>query len=153
MLPEKSDGEQSETGGDDEVRIKENNINMKLEKEAIESIQDQTSAMDKIQSEKASESRFSIMKYLKRDKKNDDGGSSSKVDDNGLPSYSEAMDSLPPEPTEQSTSVTFADGATQTNLDEPAVEEEEDVKEEAKEQEEEGEEKPERFRFFKFRKS
>ena len=148
MLPERSEGEQSETGGDDE--IKDNNINMKLEKEALESIQDQTAALDKIQSEK--ESRFSFMKYLKRDKKDEDAGNSSKVEDNGLPSYSEAMDSLPPEPPEPSTSVTFADGATQTNLDEPAVEEEEEVKAEDKEKEEE-EEKPERFRFFRFRKS
>ena len=150
MLPERSEGEQSETGGDDE--IKDNNINMKLEKEALESIQDQTAALDKIQSEK--ESRFSFMKYLKRDKKDEDVGNSSKVkvEDNGLPSYSEAMDSLPPEPPEPSTSVTFADGATQTNLDEPAVEEEEEVKAEDKEKEEE-EEKPERFRFFRFRKS
>ena len=156
MLPGSSgdDGAEQSKTRDDEVSITENMINMKLEKEAVITIQDQTAELEKAGGS-SSEPRFSFMKYLKRsDKKESEVDTSNQeVEDTsrtGLPSYSEAMDSMPPD-----TSNNMVDGATQTNFDtEEVTEDKEETREEtANNDEEQEEEKPARFRFFRFTKS
>lgn len=144
------------------LEVAQNEINMEREKVALDSIQSQANELDKYLEGKT-EPRFSFMKYLRRDKNREPqgedmeapstSGATPGLDDNGLPSYSEAtMDSLTME--ESQVNSKMVDGATQT-----AVEEEvEDNSEENKEPEEEDtdlENKPEkdnprRFRFFNF---
>ena len=70
MLPGSSgeDGAEQSKTRDDEVSITENMINMKLEKEAVITIQDQSAELEKAGGS-SSEPRFSFMKYLKRSDK------------------------------------------------------------------------------------
>ena len=143
--------------------VKQNDINMEIEKEEVNSIQKQANEIEKLQSEKT-ESRFSFMKFLRKENKKEEESSSNtdptgnlEIDDNGLPSYSEAtMDPLGPKETNVDP-VTFADGATQT-MDEQVVNDEDtkallgqDEKSEENENTNEiEEEKPKRFKFLNF---
>ena len=144
------------------LEVAQNEINMEREKEALDSIQSQANELDKYLEGK-SEPRFSFMKYLRRDKNRDrepqgedieapsTSGATAGLDDNGLPSYSEAtMDSLTME--ESQVTSKMVDGATQT-----AVEGEDNSKENKEPEELDAniENKPEndnprRFRFFNF---
>ena len=143
------------------LEVAQNEINMEREKVALDSIQSQANELDKYLEGKT-EPRFSFMKYLRRDKnrepqREDDmeapstSGVTPGLDDNGLPSYSEAtMDSLTLE--ESQVPSKMVDGATQTAVEE---EEGEDNSEESKEVDTDLESKPEkdnsrRFRFFNF---
>ena len=144
------------------LEVTQNEINMEREKEAIDSIQSQSNELDKYLEGK-SEPRFSFMKYLRRDKNrpsedNEDApastsGSGPVLDNNGLPSYSEATmeDTLTAE--DSATSSKMVDGATQTR-GEP--EEPGDTGEagagagDTEHQTETG--NPKRFRFFNFTK-
>ena len=159
MQPEQgpSNKEEKEVIGEE---VKQNDINIDIEKEVVNSIQKQAKEIEKIQSGN-NESRFSFMKYLKRENKKEqestskpDHSEKANTDDNGLPSYSEAtMDSLGPEESKMDP-VTFADGATQTLEEEILNDDDTETLLEQGENTEESEkiedEKPQRFRFFNF---
>ena len=116
------------------LEVTQNEINMEREKEAIDSIQSQSNELDKYLEGK-SEPRFSFMKYLRRDKNrpsedNEDAqastsGSGPVLDNNGLPSYSEATmeDTLTAE--DSATSSKMVDGArfpyTKTHMNMPIM--------------------------------
>ena len=100
----------------------------KLEKEAMNSIQHQSEELEKYL-EPSSEPRFSLMKFLRRERRSGAEESSPSTstssdggDNNGLPSYSEATSEAADTET---AAVTVVDGATQT------VEEEEERNEDA----------------------
>ena len=61
-MAKKSDGEESET---ETVEEKQNDMNVQIEKDALETIQNQSTLMEKLQPES---NRFSFFKYLRRDK-------------------------------------------------------------------------------------
>ena len=164
MQPEQgpSNKEEKYEGGEE---VKQNDTNMDIEKEVVNSIQKQAIELGKIQSEK-NESRFSFMKFLKKEIKKEEesssntepAGNTDTTEDNGLPSYSEAtMDSLGPEDTKVDP-ITFADGATQTmdeeiaNVDDTnSLLVQDEKSEENENSNETGEkEKPQRFKFFNF---
>ena len=101
----------------------------KLEKEAMNSIQHQSEELEKYL-EPSNEPRFSLMKFLRRERRSgaeeesspSTSTSSDGGDNNGLPSYSEATSEAADTET---AAVTVVDGATQT------VEEEEERNEDA----------------------
>lgn len=146
------------------LEVAQNEINMEREKEALDSIQSQANVLDKYLEGK-SEPRFSFMKYLRRDKNREPqsadtdieaqstSGAGPSLDDNGLPSYSEAtMDSLTLE--DSLASSKMVDGATQT-IGEAEDNSEENKEPELEEVNTEMENKtenanPRRFRFFNF---
>ena len=108
------------------LEVAQNEINMEQEKEALDSIQSQANELDKYLEGKT-EPRFSFMKYLRRDKNREPqgedmeapstSGATPGLDNNGLPSYSEAtMDSLTME--EGQVTSKMVDGATQTLVEE-----------------------------------
>ena len=145
------------------LEVAQNEINMEREKEALDSIKSQANELDK-HLEGKSEPRFSFMKFLRRDKDREPqqsadieapstSGAGSGLDDNGLPSYSEAtMDSLT---LEQSLppSKMVADGATQTVEEEEKSEEKIEPEEVVTDNENKTENtNPRRFRFFNFTK-
>ena len=126
MLPEAEDEKREEPKT---VDLQQSD-SAKLEKEAMNSIQHQSEELEKYL-EPSNEPRFSLMKFLRRERRSgaeeeesspgtstsSDGG-----DNNGLPSYSEATSEAADTET---AAVTVVDGATQT------VEEEEERNEDA----------------------
>ena len=88
----------------------------KLEKEAMNSIQHQSEELEKYL-EPSNEPRFSLMKFLRRERRSgaeeesSPSTSSDGGDNNGLPSYSEATSEAADTET---AAVTVVDGATQT---------------------------------------
>ena len=148
------------------LEVAQNEINMGREKEALDSIQSQANELDKYLEGK-SEPRFSFMKYLRRDKTREPqradieapstSGAGAALDDNGLPSYSEAtMDSLTMEQSLPPSKM-VTDGATQTMEEEEEVEDNGEKKTEPEEVDSGTENKseynnPRRFRFFNFTK-
>ena len=146
------------------LEVAQNEINMGREKEALDSIQSQANELDK-HLEGKTEPRFSFMKYLRRDKNREPqgedmeapstSGATAGLEDNGLPSYSEAtMDSLTMEQSQVTSKL--VDGATQTAVEEEVEDNSEESKEpEAEKLDTEIENKteknnPRRFRFFNF---
>ena len=124
MLPEAEDEKREEPKT---VDLQQSD-SAKLEKEAMNSIQHQSEELEKYL-EPSSEPRFSLMKFLRRERRSgaeeesspSTSTSSDGGDNNGLPSYSEATS----EAAEAETAaVTVVDGATQT------VEEEEEERNE-----------------------
>ena len=117
----------------DEKREEPNTVDLqqsdsaKLEKEAMNSIQHQSEELEKYL-EPSNEPRFSLMKFLRRERRSgaeeesSPSPSSDGGDNNGLPSYSEATSEAADTET---AAVTVVDGATQT------VEEEEERNEDA----------------------
>ena len=116
----------------DEKREEPNTVDLqqsdsaKLEKEAMNSIQHQSEELEKYL-EPSNEPRFSLMKFLRRERRSgaeeesSTSTSSDGGDNNGLPSYSEATSEAADTET---AAVTVVDGATQT------VEEEEEERNE-----------------------
>ena len=112
----------------DEKREEPNTVDLqqsdsaKLEKEAMNSIQHQSEELEKYL-EPSNEPRFSLMKFLRRERRSgaeeesSPSTSSDGGDNNGLPSYSEATSEAADT---EAAAVTVVDGATQT------VEEEEE---------------------------
>ena len=106
----------------DEKREEPNTVDLqqsdsaKLEKEAMNSIQHQSEELEKYL-EPSNEPRFSLMKFLRRERRSgaeEEGSpstSSDGGDNNGLPSYSEATSEAADTET---AAVTVVDGATQT---------------------------------------
>ena len=148
------------------LEVAQNEINMEREKEALDSIQSQANVLDKYLEGK-SEPRFSFMKYLRRDKNREPqsndtdieapstSGAGPGLDDNGLPSYSEAtMDSLTLE--DSLVGSKMVDGATQTmgeaedNSEESKEPELEDVNTVTDTENKTENANPRRFRFFNF---
>ena len=90
----------------------------KLEKEAMNSIQHQSEELEKYL-EPSNEPRFSLMKFLRRERRSgaeEEGSPSTSTssdggDNNGLPSYSEATSEAADT---EAAAVTVVDGATQT---------------------------------------
>ena len=117
----------------DEKREEPNTVDLqqsdsaKLEKEAMNSIQHQSEELEKYL-EPSNEPRFSLMKFLRRERRSgaeeesSPSPSSDGGDNNGLPSYSEATSEAADT---EAAAVTVVDGATQT------VEEEEERNEDA----------------------
>ena len=117
----------------DEKREEPNTVDLqqsdsaKLEKEAMNSIQHQSEELEKYL-EPSNEPRFSLMKFLRRERRSgaeeesSPSTSSDGGDNNGLPSYSEATSEAADT---EAAAVTVVDGATQT------VEEEEGRNEDA----------------------
>ena len=104
----------------DEKREEPNTVDLqqsdsaKLEKEAMNSIQHQSEELEKYL-EPSNEPRFSLMKFLRRERRSgaeEEGSTSSDGgDNNGLPSYSEATSEAADT---EAAAVTVVDGATQT---------------------------------------
>ena len=106
----------------DEKREEPNTVDLqqsdsaKLEKEAMNSIQHQSEELEKYL-EPSNEPRFSLMKFLRRERRSgaeeesSPSTSSDGGDNNGLPSYSEATSEAADTET---AAVTVVDGATQT---------------------------------------
>ena len=106
----------------DEKREEPNTVDLqqsdsaKLEKEAMNSIQHQSEELEKYL-EPSNEPRFSLMKFLRRERRSgaeeesSTSTSSDGGDNNGLPSYSEATSEAADTET---AAVTVVDGATQT---------------------------------------
>ena len=106
----------------DEKREEPNTVDLqqsdsaKLEKEAMNSIQHQSEELEKYL-EPSNEPRFSLMKFLRRERRSgaeEEGSpstSSDGGDNNGLPSYSEATSEAADT---EAAAVTVVDGATQT---------------------------------------
>ena len=125
MLPEAEDEKREEPKT---VDLQQSD-SAKLEKEAMNSIQHQSEELEKYL-EPSNEPRFSLMKFLRRERRSgaeeesspSTSTSSDGGDNNGLPSYSEATSEAADTET---AAVTVVDGATQT------VEEEEERNEDA----------------------
>ena len=106
----------------DEKREEPNTVDLqqsdsaKLEKEAMNSIQHQSEELEKYL-EPSNEPRFSLMKFLRRERRSgaeEEGSTSTSSDggdNNGLPSYSEATSEAADT---EAAAVTVVDGATQT---------------------------------------
>ena len=106
----------------DEKREEPNTVDLqqsdsaKLEKEAMNSIQHQSEELEKYL-EPSNEPRFSLMKFLRRERRSgaeeesSPSTSSDGGDNNGLPSYSEATSEAADT---EAAAVTVVDGATQT---------------------------------------
>ena len=106
----------------DEKREEPNTVDLqqsdsaKLEKEAMNSIQHQSEELEKYL-EPSNEPRFSLMKFLRRERRSgaeeesSTSTSSDGGDNNGLPSYSEATSEAADT---EAAAVTVVDGATQT---------------------------------------
>ena len=115
MLPEAEDEKREEPKT---VDLQQSD-SAKLEKEAMNSIQHQSEELEKYL-EPSNEPRFSLMKFLRRERRSgaeeeesspSTSTSSDGGDNNGLPSYSEATSEAADTET---AAVTVVDGATQT---------------------------------------